>query len=70
MTPAWEKEILKTLTPKFDKIKKECNRLRKIYGNILNKIPEDIMIELTEICFDIEAEDILNLVKEYLNDQK
>jgi len=61
-------DILKKVGPKFDTIRLSCRRLKTKYDSLLDQIPDDLKEELTEVCFEITAEDIVKLAKDYLND--
>lgn len=68
LTPAWEQEILKELKPKLDKLQINCKRIHATHKGVLDQIPKEMKDELEGICFDIQPNDVLNIVKGFLKD--
>lgn len=70
LTSEWEAIILDRLRIKLKEYRVACITLHDTYLSILQQIPEDMYEELNTICFNIEAEDILKIVKDYLDERK
>lgn len=68
LTPEWEPEILKTLRPALKQL--QGNSVLRTYSTILDQLPKEMTEELKGICFDMSAEDVFKIVKDYLSEQK
>lgn len=70
LTPAWEAEILKTLRPTLKELQGRGDKILRSYSAVLDQLPKEMIEELKGICFDMSAEDVLKIVKDYLREQK